>query len=188
MSMLILGLVLVRNIFTGSISSVDDLNDKVKSEITNLFAEENAKVAIRLGSDRTAKIKANGEPFRIAFGAQSPDGGAITKNSDLKYRIELQSKQEGPGNCVDKLGVSGATKLFQGVAFDGTGKTGDISFDEFSGANAFTRISLSIPEGTLLCTQKVFITVYDRRSGSSSTSAFGGTSFIFDVEEKGIFS
>ena len=39
MSMLILGLVLIRNIFTGATESVDQINDNVRSEIIKLFQE-----------------------------------------------------------------------------------------------------------------------------------------------------
>src|SRR3989344_8659617 len=106
MSMLILGLVLVRNIFTGAIDSVNDLDGKVKGEISNLFTEEGSKIAIRLGSDKTANIKAGKGPQGIGFGAKSPDGDALKGRGDLKYRLELESKTDSPGNCVDKLGMA----------------------------------------------------------------------------------
>ena len=57
MSMLILGLVLVRTIFTGSTEAVDVLNEKVQGEIVSLFAAEGSDVVIKLGSDRVVKVK-----------------------------------------------------------------------------------------------------------------------------------
>ena len=40
MAMLVLGLVLVRTIFTGSTENIKDIDRKVKDQITKLFAEK----------------------------------------------------------------------------------------------------------------------------------------------------
>src|SRR3989344_6002033 len=78
MSMLILGLVLIRNIFTGSIESVNTLTQGVQAEITGIFAEEGTKIGIKLGSDKVAKIKQGTPDFGIGFGAQTRNGEAVS--------------------------------------------------------------------------------------------------------------
>ena len=65
MTMLVLGLVLVRSVFKGATENVLNINEKVKGEIDKLFTEEGQKTAIYL-SQRLAQIKQN-EPFGVAF-------------------------------------------------------------------------------------------------------------------------
>ncbi len=65
MTMLILGLTLVKTIFTGAKYNVETINEKVKGEINKLFVEEEQRSAIYLAS-ASAKIK-QGESYGIAF-------------------------------------------------------------------------------------------------------------------------
>jgi len=186
MSMLILGLVLVRSIFTGAIDSTQTLNDKVKGEITNLFAEEGKKVVVKLGGDKTATIKA-GEDFGIGVGARAPESGpGLSDRKDLQFTLELQPREESPDNCVSVNGVANVGQWF-GHVFDSTGRTARASFDEFSGRDAYTILRISVPDTAIPCTQKVFIEVFDNRPNSQPQS-YEGTSFILKVEEGGIFS
>ena len=57
MSMLILGLVLIGNIFEGADESVNVLNDKVLNAMSSLFTDEGEDVIVKLGPDQTAKLK-----------------------------------------------------------------------------------------------------------------------------------
>ena len=66
MAMLILGLVLVRTIFTGATESIGTLGDKVQDEIAGLFADEGPDVVVKLGTGQTAKIKPGSDTFGIA--------------------------------------------------------------------------------------------------------------------------
>ena len=43
-TMLILGLILIKNIFTAATESVDELNDKVSNEIDKIFTDEDKKI------------------------------------------------------------------------------------------------------------------------------------------------
>ena len=65
MTMLIMGVVLVRNIFSGATSSVDTLNDKVKGEITSLFSEETRRQGRHRNwwKDRTGPGSSNSKCF-----------------------------------------------------------------------------------------------------------------------------
>ena len=48
MTMLILGIVLIRNIFTGTITNVDEINEGVRDQIKKLFQNENDRAVICL--------------------------------------------------------------------------------------------------------------------------------------------
>src|SRR3989344_5073179 len=85
MSMLILGLILVKNIFSGSIHNVDILNDKVKGEIEKLFVEDRRTVVYlpRTG----AEIK-QGEGWGVAFGVKNLERGTNEVGS-FEYNVTL---------------------------------------------------------------------------------------------------
>ena len=70
MSMLVLGIALIRNIFKGATGVVDLSNDKVLEEITSLFSDEGSDIVVKLGADQTAKIKQDSGPFSVGIGAR----------------------------------------------------------------------------------------------------------------------
>jgi len=174
MSMLILGLVLIKGIFTGATESVDILNDKVKGEITALFADEEADVIVKLGSDRTAKVKAGTDIFGVGVGARTLDGSATDRNR-LKYKVTTESASQN--NCAKVLGQSKLNSLFV------TTTDTYIPFDEFQGANSFAIVQFNVPKGTATCSQKVYIDVKD----SQTNEVVGGSFFIIEIVKGGFF-
>jgi len=68
MSMLILGMVLIKNIFTGSTENVLNMNDKVRDQIGALFTEDRP-VVVNL-PNQIAKIQQN-ENWGVSFGIQN---------------------------------------------------------------------------------------------------------------------
>ncbi len=172
MSMLILGLVLVRTIFSGSTSTVDDLNEQVQSEILNLFGDSTGNVVVKLGSADTAKVKP-GDRFNVAVGAQHPDGASITRDS-LQYRISLAD--DSNENCLRLLGKERAEGLF--VTRVNTWN----NFDQFSGSTAFGLVEIDVPSGTARCTQKVNIDMKLKEEQQASS----GDAFILEVTREGI--
>lgn len=77
MTMLILGLTLVRTIFSGAQYNVKSINDKVRGEINKLFVDEEQRSAIYLPSN-TATVK-QGESFGLAFAIRNVGAeGAFT--------------------------------------------------------------------------------------------------------------
>lgn len=168
MSMLILGLVLVRNIFTGATESVDSLNDKVKAEIANLFTKEGSKIGIKLSADKIAKIPAGTKGFGVGFGAKTRDGGNIldsTGNVNLKYDLELTN-----------TACAGFDKFILDHPFPGGfsvgSRTDKKSFEEEIGPNGYTILVFNIPEGTPECSQSIKITTYDGIPSVIATSSF----------------
>ena len=73
MMMLILGIVLIRQIFKGSIYNVNTLNDKVRSEIGELFTEE-SRIVIYLAGNK-AEV-GQGESWGIAYGIKNVERGS----------------------------------------------------------------------------------------------------------------
>lgn len=92
MSMLILGLVLVRNIFQGATYNVDTLNKNVEAEINKLFNDKGQKTVIYL-PDNQADVK-KGESFGIAFGIKNTAEGE-SGASAFSYDITASSVQTG---------------------------------------------------------------------------------------------
>ena len=172
MSMLILGLVLVRTIFKGATESVNNLGEGVKGEITKLFADENAKIVVKLGADKTAKIKADTKNFGVAFGARTLDGSTVDIKT-LKYKLTLDENTRD--NCLSQLKEKKVSEFIQ-QRLDTF-----LPFDEFQGDTAFTIVQISIPDGTPLCSQKVYI---DVRDGDMD---IGRGVFIFEIIRKGLF-
>ncbi len=84
MSMLILGLVLVKNIFTSSIYNVKSINDKVKGEIGKLFNEEGKKTVVYL-ADSKAEVD-QGDDWGVAFTIKNIEKGT-TKSSTFNYKV-----------------------------------------------------------------------------------------------------
>ena len=68
MSMLILGLVLVKNIFTGSTQNVLQMNDKVRDQINKLFVEDKRTVVYL--PNQIAKIQQNND-WGVAFAVKN---------------------------------------------------------------------------------------------------------------------
>ncbi len=172
MSMLILGLVLVRTIFSGSTRSINDLNEQVQNEIRDLFDDDSGNLVIKLGSADTAKVKP-GERFNVAIGAQHPDGASITRES-LLYKIELADDSDE--NCLRILGKERAEDLF--VTRVNTWN----EFDRYSGSNAFALIEIDVPKGTARCTQKVNVDMRLKEVQSPSD----GDAFVLEVGREGI--
>ncbi|MDP4039274.1 MAG: hypothetical protein Q8P57_01725 [Candidatus Pacearchaeota archaeon] len=173
MSMLILGLVLVRSIFTGAIGSVDEINEGVQAKIQELFPNEGGNLAVLLGSDNVAKVKP-GERFNVAIGAQHERGEQVARDTIL-YRVELDTNSND--NCVKVLGERRTEDLFV------TPVNAWNAFDTFRSSTAFALIEIDVPTGTQRCTQKVNIDIKLKEE----TAPFEGDFFLLEIKKEGIF-
>jgi hypothetical protein len=71
-TMLILGLVLIRTIFSGSIDAIGQINQEVTNKISETFASEsNAKIAIYPASRRISIEKGNQKGLGFAFAVRN---------------------------------------------------------------------------------------------------------------------
>ena len=94
MSMLILGLVLIRTIFTGAKYNVDTMNDKVRDEINKLFVEDK-KIVIYL-ANQLAEME-QGKDWGIAFAVKSFLPGSDP--SRFEYEVTVANPSEVSSNC-----------------------------------------------------------------------------------------
>ena len=117
MSMLILGLVLVRSIFTGAKYNVDQLNKNVEAEVNKLFQEKGGKTYIYLPNNQ-ADIK-KGNSFGVAFGIKNIVEGEVQAGR-FSYKIQAANVQKGCPLTLAQadnyliLGDSGSLDLLPG--------------------------------------------------------------------------
>jgi len=130
MSMLILGLVLVKTIFSGAKYNVEQMNEKVIGEINKLFVEDK-KVVLFL-SNRKAEI-AQGKGWGIAFGIQN-----LISTQEFSWKFEVADSR-----IEEKCGVS-AEEAENWIVTGGDG-----SVEIASGQKDQDFMTIMIPEGTV---------------------------------------
>ena len=77
MAVLVLGLVLIRTIFTSSVENVKAIDENIKSQITTLFAEDNSKKVIIYPTDRSISLNP-GDSGGFAFSVRNTGNDAAT--------------------------------------------------------------------------------------------------------------
>lgn len=84
MTVLILGLVLVRTIFFGAIENVDIIDQAVKNEINKLFAEDDSRKIVLYPANRLIKIKKGDEKLPgFAFSIRNVE----TTTGEFTYNV-----------------------------------------------------------------------------------------------------
>ena len=159
MSMLILGLVLVRTIFQGATGNVDQMNDKVKDEINKLFVEDK-KTVVYL-PNQIAKIKQN-EDWGIAFAIKNLEKGTAEASSFM-YDVVVSDPDIRTKCGVGKRDIE---------AWITTGKSETVQVAP--GDTLFRIVRFLIPEGAPLCT--VRFNIVAKRDNTHYATDF------FDVE------
>lgn len=144
MSMLILGLVLVKNIFSSANNAIDMTDAQLKDEINKLFTEDK-KIVVYL-PDQLAKIKQN-ENWGIGFGIKNlqkgtSEPGRFNYNvvvSDPDVRTKCGIGERDVENWII-AGRSDSTTLPPGEVFAG-------------------RVRFMIPDGAPICIVRFHIDV-----------------------------
>ncbi|MDO8509427.1 MAG: hypothetical protein Q7S27_07135 [Nanoarchaeota archaeon] len=172
MTMLILGLVLIRGIFRGATENVDDINEKVKEEIKNLFVDDSERAILKL-TESTAKVK-QGSEFGVAFGVKNTERGAIG-SQNFQYTTILDDPQ-----IKENCGVSKETA-------EKWIKFGSGSLSVRPGEVDAERIKVVVPEDSPLCETKYRILIYRSDKGESPNSPYADLSFFVKIESKGLF-
>ncbi len=96
MTMLILGLVLVKNIFGGATDNIDVLNEGVKDRINKLFSEDSSIRSVILLSGGKAEIK-QGEEWGIAASIKNIETGT-SQASQFSYNT-IVSNSYSESDC-----------------------------------------------------------------------------------------
>lgn len=130
MSMLILGLILIRTIFTGAKYNVETMNKKVEAEINKLFVEDQR--AVLYLPNRIAEIS-QGSDFGLGFGIQN-------NIATQKFRWQVSIADD---NIRKKCGVSER----EAESWITTGGTGSVEIA--SGQKYSDIIRFNIPEAAV---------------------------------------
>ncbi|MEK6842666.1 MAG: hypothetical protein AABX84_02525 [Nanoarchaeota archaeon] len=86
MTTLILGLVLVRNIFTGSIQNINSIDQAIKNEINKLFAEDDARKIIIYPPTKFITIqKGNNDYLGFAFSIRNTE----IEDGEFTYEVTV---------------------------------------------------------------------------------------------------
>ena len=170
MAMLILGIILVRNIFSGATESVDEINAGVLAEINKLFADEKERVIIKL-TDNTATVD-QGSELKIAFGVRNVKT-ATTNSENFNYEVELADN-----NIKQSCDVS-AQQAESWVRFS----TGQIAIAP--GEIGGELINIQIPEESPLCTTKYRLIIWEQ--GKTKADPYTSSPFFVKIESGGIF-
>lgn len=177
--MLIMGIVLIRNIYGVSTKSVNIIDDKMTSELQKLFTDENKNFVIYLGQDKTARIRAGTTDFGIAVGAQSINNIAIDSPDKIQYKIELVDEGSSK-SCIKLLGKTKTTSMF------GDPLNSWVNSTSANGPVSGRIITLTISEDTRTCIQLVRVTAIDRTADvAGETIAFD--TFKIEILKKGLF-
>jgi hypothetical protein len=162
MSMLILGLILVRSIFIGAKYNVDEMNDKVKDEIAKLFVED--KKSVIYLAEAIAEIE-QGEPFGVGFAIQN-----TIASQRFSWSVEVDDSQ-----IREKCGV---TEL-QSEDWIITGREGSIEIA--SGDKYYRVIRFNIPEGEVSDISTCIVS-YNFIVSKEDKSVYTAESFDVDVQ------
>jgi len=99
MVVMVLGLMLVRTIFTGSVENVKSIDQAVKNEINKLFAEDDSRKIIIYPSTRQVSINKN-EPAGFAFSIRNIESTSGTfsyvisvNDPDLRTRCNVNEEE-----------------------------------------------------------------------------------------------
>lgn len=137
MSMLILGLILVKSIFEGTKYNVDTLNNKVKGEIDKLFVEDQTVVLYLANGE--APIK-QGTAYGVAFGIQNSVQGTASEGA-FTYEITADDT-----DLTARCGL----KKEEAEEWIYPGRTGTFTLSPGGTYHGLARFS--IPESSPLCT------------------------------------
>lgn len=178
-SFLILGLILIRNIYGTATKSIDTIDQKLGSELQRILTDEAQNLVIYLGETRTAQIRAGTSNFGVLIAAQTINGNPITKESDLQYNVSL----------VDSGSMSSCIKLITKTRTIGffNDKLG-VWLDSYDFDKSISRkiIYITIPADTPVCTQQVRVTAVDRTANPEG-DILASQVFTIQVLKKGLF-
>jgi hypothetical protein len=175
MTVLVLGLVLVRNIFSSATKSVTSIDSQVTTEINNLFTSENKDLVVTLGSGHLADVKQGSESFGFVFG-YSPDNPTDLIDGNCRYYIEASSQNT---YCAGILG-GGSAGANEARGWLLTGFE-NVEFDEIQKNAGYALVRMSIPEATPICLQRYTVSI--KCNGHTTSSTF----FDINVVKQGIF-
>lgn len=165
MSMLILGLVLVKTIFTTGTNVMKMTDAQLKSQVQKIFAEDQ-ELAI-LPDSRILEIKANSKD-QIGLVIKNLIEG-VSEDTKFSYIVEIFNPSD-----LKKCGIN--TK--QAMDFIVAGASSGTPILISPGKSTVQRITFSIPTGSPLCLIRYMVTV------KANNKAYATDSFDIDIKSK----
>jgi hypothetical protein len=147
MMMLIMGIVLVKNIFSTSNEAINDLSKGVKDSIAKMFADETKKLVI-YPSSRSVEIKKRSQGSGFAFSVRNLD----FQDQKYSYKVEVDQGFEITKKC------GGLTKKEADNWLD-IGK-GQFSIPKSSIMEEPILITFTVPDSAPACTIPYVVTIY----------------------------
>jgi hypothetical protein len=177
-SFLILGLVLLKNIYGTSSKSINILDEKFGSELQKIFTDENRNLVIYLGEDKKASVRAGTTDFGVGIAAQTINNIRMEDKSKIQYFVSLD--ESSPKSCTKILGKTRTVGLFSQKLDTWLNSTA------FDGPISKFQIRVSIPTSTQVCTQLVEVTAKDF-SVDPNGEVIAMDSFTLEILKKGLF-
>lgn len=139
MAMLILGLILVRNIFSGGTNAVDRINQGVINEIERVFSDPNQKIAI-IPKTRKINLEQGSRGSGIALSIKNTEN----REKNFEYKIFVERNFDSEKKC------DGITKeeINEWLDID----SGSFTLGRGQKPNDPDLITFTIPEDAPLCT------------------------------------
>jgi len=149
MSMLILGLVLIKNIFGGATDITDMTLDQLRNQVSGMFGSN--KELVMYPDTLHIDVK-GGELSGFGFGVKNILEGAQA-GTEFRYEVIVAD------NFIeDKCGVT-EEEAVDWINLGGTGGSGDLSIA--SGKFEAVKVTFEVPDGAKLCTFRYKVKVYD---------------------------
>lgn len=146
MSMLILGLVLVKNIFSGSIDVVDMTNEQLKNRVSELFGDDQKLVVYPTTRQITVKI---GETSGFGIGIKNLLKG-VQETDTFSYEVVVSD-----ADLQQKCGVDEETILRNWITAGRTDSSIPIAPGEFTSG----KVLIQIPSGAPICNFRLRVNV-----------------------------
>ena len=118
MTVLILGLVMIRTIFKGATGAIEETNSAIEAEIATLFTKEGSKIVV---FPREREIRMNqGDQGGFAFSIENkdPDGGEFTYEVSVEEIAANCQMTDSQAESLIVLGRSGSENLRSGARLD----------------------------------------------------------------------
>jgi hypothetical protein len=163
MSMLILGMVLIRNIFGGATGNIDDLNNKVKDQINKQLGAEPRWIYVHL-ANKKAEIK-QGKEWGVAFAVTNLDEG-VAEAESFRYEVSVAD----PSGVENTCGV-GVQDVERWISL---GRAGDFSILPGEKNRYYGLVRFDIPTSSPICSVRFNINLL--KDGKQFTTEF------FDVK------
>jgi len=170
MSMLILGLILLRTIFGSAGGAVDDIDKGVKDAINKMFADSDKKLVI-YPSARRIEIRQRTQGLGFAFSTRNLD----TEPHDYEYRVEVDPSF----NIKKKCGGLTKKEADSWLMVD----SGTVSLAPGSIMEEPELITFNVPEAAPPCTIPYKIDVWSK-PGSPSTTLYISAKVLLTIEPR----